>query len=100
MECQAIAIGQMAMRLDDFLDLTPGEFQDAYTSFLEAEQSKFRTNWEIARWQVFQTLCPPNKKQIAITDLAKFPWEKENKNTTKIKPSTPERFNKLKEKFR
>jgi len=52
--------------------------------------------WEVARWQVFRAMCPPEKKEIRITDLIEFPWEQEE---LKKQKSTEERFRKVVEKF-
>ena len=38
----------------------------------EREQAEL-TAWQVARWQVFRTLCPPKEKQIRVTyDIISF----------------------------
>jgi len=55
-------------------------------------EADYRLKFEVARWQVWRTLCPPNKKQISLTDLLEFPEEKVVREQTR---STEERFRAL-----
>jgi hypothetical protein len=88
----------MGMSLETFLGLTPHQFRIARTRFFERiskeRQQAELTAWQVARWQVFRTLCPPTEKQIRITDLVKLPGD-EGFETPKPPESTKERFEKL-----
>jgi hypothetical protein len=92
----------MGMSLETFLGLTPHQFHAARIKFIERvrkerEQAEL-TAWQVARWQLFRTLCPPKEKQIRITDLIKLPGD-EGYEKTKTAESTSERFNQLAKKW-
>lgn len=93
------------MSLETFLGLTPSQFHAARVKFLEKihkerEQAEL-TAWQVARWQVFRTLCPPKEKQIKMTDLLKLPGDDGYKPVkTKPKESTRQRFDELNEKWK
>lgn len=84
------------MCLDDFLDISPSEFAEIYESWLEIEKSKYQEEWNRARWMIFRTLCPPDKKQITIFDIERFDWDPAAPEEPK---STKERFEELKKKY-
>lgn len=98
----------MGLSRPDWLALTPKQYELFRESWHKRAAASERQTWEIARWQVFKTLCPPTKKQISITDLIRFPWEKKEAparcgNTGGDAPATlsgKERFNKLKERWK
>jgi len=56
----------------------------------------YRVTWETARWQVWRTLCPPDKKEMSVRDLIEFPWEKE---AIEASISTEEKFRATIKKF-
>jgi len=91
----------MGLGLDDFLDLTPYEFQVAYQMYLDKINAD--REWEylkamrVARWQVFRTLCPPQgKKKISVYDLVELPGDQEimehMKTENSSEESTEEKF--------
>ena len=84
------------MCLDDFLDISPAEFSEIYESWLEIENSKYREEWNRARWMVFKTLCPPDKKEITVLDIEQFEWDPK---LPEVPISTPERFEEMKKKY-
>ena len=55
----------MGLGLEDFLNLTPFEFNEAHTAFMEKLKAdrewQYSAMMQTARWQVFRTLCPPDK---------------------------------------
>jgi hypothetical protein len=65
------------MCLGDFLDISPTEFIEISKKYFEHERIREQNAWIRARWQVFKTLCPPDKKQINVFDIEIFAWEKE-----------------------
>jgi hypothetical protein len=100
-----IAIGSMGMSLDSFLMLTPDQFEIAYNNWLELKVSERKASdlqaWQIARWQVWRTLCPPEKKEISPLDLIMLPGDETViKEQNKKTQSTRERFEELGEKWK
>jgi len=102
-----VALGVMGMSLETYLGLTPSQFQRAYELYLEKIKSDREhaenVAWQVARWQVFRTLCPPAKKQISVFDLIELPGDKALRKlkTGKNKPvKDPKRFAALAEKWK
>jgi len=103
----SIAVGEMGMSVESFLMLTPDQFADAYEVFrnrikAEAEHSE-QLAWNVARWQVWRTMCPPQgKKQLSVMDLLPLPGDEviKQEKAKKIIPSTEDRFRKLAEKWK
>jgi len=96
----AMATGVMGMSYESYLSLTPYQFRKAYELFLdkiskEREQSEL-TAWQVARWQVWRTLCPPEGKQISVLDLIELPGDKRKEEP---KPD-PERAKRIAEKWK
>ena len=79
----ALAIGQMGLELETFLRLTPGQFEAAWLKFVEAKkedrEARELNEWQVARWQVWRTMCPPKKKTISQFDLVELPGDEELK---------------------
>lgn len=75
----SLATGVMGMSLETYLQLTPYQFQKAYNNFIEKtktdRQAHENVAWQVARWQVFRTLCPPKKKKINVFDLIELPGD-------------------------
>jgi hypothetical protein len=83
--------------LDDFLDISPTEFMAIHDKWLEREKLREQNEWVRARWQVFKTLCPPDKKQINVFDIEIFAWEKET--IQEVPVSNRELFDKAIKKY-
>ncbi len=91
----------MGLSRPDWLALTPKQYTIFRDAWYRRSSAKERELWEVARWQVFRTLCPPAKKQISIKDLIEFPWETEGKKSKKGKEEKdPERFKELTERWK
>lgn len=98
----------MRMPLQDFLELTPGQFSEAYHAFRELReaerwQSELQA-WQVARWQVWRTLAPPDKKEISVMDLIELPGDEQIKAASQERksvagPSSRERFEQLAKKW-
>ena len=77
----SLAIGQMGMGLETFLQLTPHQFAQSYKKHLEAKREEIEAieliNWQVARWQVWRTLYPPDKKTANQFDILELPGDKE-----------------------
>lgn len=85
------------MRLPDFMELEPYQYQMAKAEWLEHEGIKEQKAWERARWQAFKTTAPPKGRggMVKLTDYEVFPWEKKDE----APPSTRKRFEQLKRKW-
>ena len=93
----------MGMSYETYLRLTPLQFQAAYDAFLlkvsadrEADEL---LSYNVARWTVWRTMCPPTKKRISVMDLISLPGDKEYKKSKKQKPASRLRFEKLKKRW-
>jgi hypothetical protein len=96
-----VAAGVMGMSYETYLSLTPYQFQKAYINFIDKinkdrEQAEL-TAWQVARWQVWRTLCPPVGKEISMLDLIELPGDKRLRK--EVKPD-PERAKRLAEKWK
>lgn len=89
-------MGQLGMSLEDFLDISPFEFSEIHASWLELQEHREHNEWDRARWSIFKTLCPPDKKSITIYDIQDFEWDPQQK---KAPISTRERFDELTQKY-
>jgi hypothetical protein len=103
-----VALGVMGMSMETYLQLTPYQFQKAYEYFLEKtrldREHAENVAWQVGRWQVFRTLCPPNKKKISVFDLIELPGDQALKKSKAKRKGIPEkdenRFRKLAEKWK
>jgi len=95
-----VALGVMGLSLDTYLELTPYQFRRAYELFIDKvqkERDQVELNaWQVARWQVWRTLCPPQGQQISMMDLIQLPGDKKIKE---IKPD-PERAKRIAERWK
>jgi hypothetical protein len=97
----------MGLSYEDYLSLTPYQFAEAYRRFIEKtnkdrEQAEL-TAWQVARWQVWRTLCPPETKgPISVVDLLELTGDKPQKPKQKelTKEEQEERARKLAEKWK
>ena len=95
----------MGLSRPDWLALTPTQYSLFRESWNKRSEMADRAAWEIARWQVFRNLCPPQGKKIAITDLIRFHWEipqntlaaKDASTIIVERKNNKQRFEKLKE---
>lgn len=105
-----VALGVMGMSLETYLQLTPYQFQKVYECYLDKikKDREYAENvaWQVGRWQVFRTLCPPTKKKIGVFDLIELPGDEQYKKAAakaraKGRPEKDEnRFRKLAEKWK
>lgn len=98
-ELLGVAVGAMGMNLADFCSMTPEEFRQAHGAWLEAEESRMRSGWEMARTLSAFILQPWSKKRLKPSDVLKFPWDAVARTERKSPParSTESRFLKVKE---
>jgi len=102
-----IAVGQMGMQLNDFLEFTPLEFQLVYEKYMERENANYRTTWEQSRFIAFITAKTQDTKNKLHQpeDLVRFAWEEgKTKSTHKLsqqeKEDREKRFRLLAEKWK
>ena len=63
----------MGMNLPDFCSMTPEEFRQAHGAWLEAEESRVRHGWEMARTLSAFILQPWSKKRLEAVGRAEVP---------------------------
>lgn len=90
----------MGLSRPDWLALTPKQYSLFRESWHKRGAERERETWEVARWQVFRTLCPPAKKEVSIKDIITFPWEKVSGAKTIAPPTNKERFETLKDRWK
>lgn len=91
------------MNYETYCSLTPTQFQEAYRVFLK-KTAKDRDQaelvaWQVARWQVWRSLCPPDLKKMSVLDLLQLPGDP-NPDAPVKKKKDPEKFRKLAEKWK
>ena len=92
------------MSYETFMQLSPEQFNEAYEAWrilVNAEREhRELTAYRVARWQVWRTLAPPDKKEISVLDLIELPGDEAGKQEQKKTESTRQRFDELAEKWK
>ena len=86
-EIEQLALGEMAMTWEEFMNYTPRVFANKVKGHHKAIERELQQSWEQTRWLAAIVINPHLKKQIKPKDLATFPWEQINKVATKEKPT-------------
>ena len=86
-EIEQLALGEMAMTWDEFMNYTPRVFANKVKGHHKAIERELQQSWEQTRWLAAIVINPHLKKQIKPKDLATFPWEQIKKVATKEKPT-------------
>lgn len=96
-----IAVGQMGLGMETFLSLTPQQFTEAYTRFMEKVEADDIQADRRARLIAFRTICPPAGKKLSIYDFWYIKGDEKIKQQQKKeqKPSTRGRFEDLKKRW-
>lgn len=92
------ALGCIGMRLDDFCQLTPTEFDAVCKAWQEQREQTMQDDWERMRLHATITIQPHLKSKIIPERLLPFPWEKSTKKAEAPKVSAEEarkRFERL-----
>ena len=103
MESQSLAIGVLGISLDDFLDMTPDEFVQAYNCRIKHELSTQREILELLRLNAYVTAMPNTKRpRPTIEKFWPFEWDKSNEKEGEVydREAGKERFNELKNKWK
>lgn len=82
-EIEQLALGEMAMTWDEFLNFTPKLFANKLKGHYKAIERELQISWEQTRWLATIVVNPHVKKKILPKDLATFPWESKNKKEAK-----------------
>jgi hypothetical protein len=95
----ATGVGAMGLSLDDFLDLAPSQFLRIMKEWSDHEEVKEKSRWEQSRYMAFAMVSPYLEKKKRHTPQSVFPlpWDKK---PAPAKPSTRERFEEVKRKWR
>ena len=86
-EIEQLALGEMAMTWDEFMNYTPRVFANKVKGHHKAIERELQQSWEQTRWLAAIVINPHLKKQIKPKELATFPWEQIKKVATKEKPT-------------
>ena len=87
------------MSRTEFLQLTPEEFAAITEQWNQYESVRFRTGWALARFIAHCCRTPyMGQKKLSPTDIIRFDWEKETKQTINNIPSK-EDFERLKRQY-
>lgn len=95
-EIEQLALGEMAMTWEEFMNLTPRVFTNKSKGFQKRLEQGLQISWEQTRWLAAITINPHLKKQLKPKDLATFPWEKSKKVAPKEKPTFTQILNEAK----
>ena len=87
-----MAIGQVGMSNEDFLNADFVSVMDAINGHKKQKESETRTSWEQTRWLGAIMLQPHlgKGKSLKLTDLIQFDWEKDIKPVKRV--LTPEQI--------
>lgn len=96
----------MGLSLESFLGLTLQQFNNAYERFMERIEADDIQAERNARLIAFRVVCPPEGKTLSLYDFWPIKGDEELKRlaavnqTKKQKPSTQDRYEALKNKWR
>ena len=68
-------MGRVGMSREDFLQLTPEEFEAVLAQYARLREEQMHTGWEQARMIAFSAVAPHSKRVRRPTDLLKFEWD-------------------------
>ena len=70
-------MGRVGMSREDFLQLTPEEFEAVLAQYARLREEQMHTGWEQARMIAFAAVAPHTSRLRGPEDLVRFPWEEE-----------------------
>jgi hypothetical protein len=91
----------MGLRIDEFMGLSPAEFDSIYQAYKEKETTRNRESWEQARMMSWAAIRPYAKANTKPSDVMKLPWDKKKETSSKrpAPKSTKERFEQISKKW-
>jgi hypothetical protein len=76
----AFATGQIGLSPGEFWALSWAEYDVMCEGYAKKQEERNKLQWEATRWMTFYLLniqVEKNKRIKRLTDLVRFPWEKE-----------------------
>mgnify|MGYP003634071030 FL=1 len=75
-DLEICALGELGLTISYFYSLTPRQFDNHLTGYRKKEENKDRTQWEIARLQMYYSVvASQGSEKIKVKDILQFPWE-------------------------
>jgi hypothetical protein len=87
-----LACGECGMSVEDFYSATPRETIAIMKGRRALQEDQAKLSWEQARWQTWHLVNMQTKRRVLITDLGRFPWESQIKQSL-----APEQYTSLAE---
>lgn len=99
-----VAVGQMGLSVNEWLNLTPVEFDAVWQAWNTAAENEFKARWEQTR-TIAYTIARQNDVKNKIPTPVRFmpfPWdaEKQSKPVTLTREEQEARFRYLAEKWK
>ncbi len=69
------------MQIDYFYNLTPRQYHNIESGYINKQNAKTKEIWHIARSVMYACLVP-HSKNLKEKDILQFPWEQEVKQFT------------------
>ena len=88
-------MGRVGMTREDFLQLTPEEFEAVLAQYARLREEQHRADWERARMIAFAAVAPHTSRLRGPEDLVRFPWEEETEERPKAPRMTIEERRRL-----
>ena len=88
-------MGRVGMSREDFLQLTPEEFEAVLAQYARLREEQMHAGWEQARMIAFAAVAPHTSRLRGPEDLVRFPWEEETEERPKAPRMTIEERRRL-----
>ena len=88
-------MGRVGMSREDFLQLTPEEFEAVLAQYARLREEQMHTSWEQARMIAFAAVAPHTSRLRQPEDLMPFPWDKKVTERTEVPRMTIEERRRL-----
>ena len=72
---------------------------EIHEKWIERETVRRQDEWNRARWMIFKTLCPPDKKKINVFDIEQFSWDPREAVPESVPISNREKFEAATKKY-
>lgn len=71
-------VGVIGLRTEDFLDMTPEEFEAVATAYEKRQEEQQQTDWERMRLLATIGIQPHITERMTPQRLLPFPWDRKN----------------------
>lgn len=96
-----MALGVLGLSLDDWMDITPDEFVQAYNAYIEhtgkQQQVESERGWERTRAVAYQIALPYMKEHMAMKEWWPFGWDVPDEKPKYDRNKNQKRFERLKQ---